>query len=90
MKIEQLTKLQDNTHFSLSQNTKLLSEIEEIIKYIQTLDNIDTSNTPFFEHPLKKSVFLHEDLVKTPLPQEELLKNVPLKKDNQIIVPKVL
>ncbi len=65
-------------------------DIAEMLEYVKTLEQVDTSGIePLSPAPDTGNV-LREDLVKPSLPVDEALKNAPERVDNYLKVPKVV
>ena len=66
-------------------------QLADILGYIQTLNEIDTSHTTPTSHPLAnlKNVF-RKDAVKKSLSAEDVFQNAPDRKGNLFKVPKII
>jgi len=68
----------------------LSGDIENIINYINSLSELDTSNVePTYQVSGRKNIW-REDKVQTGVSREDLLSLAPESLDDQIKVPKVL
>ena len=71
--------------------TSLTTDIDNIVDYINQLDELDTDNV---EQPTFQLTGLHniwrEDTIEPQLPREKLLELAPAAENNQVKVPKVL
>ncbi len=77
-------KLADDEQDGLRQN------LEDIIKYIEQLSELDTTDVePTYQVTGLENVW-REDEIDQPLERESLLKPAPDQKNNQVKVPKVL
>lgn len=65
-------------------------DIAEMLEYVKTLDEVDTSGIEPESQPLVIGNVLREDLVQPSLPVNEALKNAPEQVDNYFKVPKVV
>ena len=70
--------------------TSLTTDIDNIVDYINQLDELDTDNVePTFQLTGLHNVW-RNDKIEPQLPRDELLKLAPETEDNQVKVPKVL
>ena len=76
--------------FNESEKQKLTHELNEILKYIEKLDELDTSDVEPLSHVIELSNVFREDEVRPSLSTEEALKNAPAKKETFFKVPKVI
>jgi len=76
--------------FNDSEKQKLTHELNEILKYVEKLDELDTSNVEPLSHVIELNNVFREDVVQPSIPTEEALKNAPAKKDTFFRVPKVI
>ncbi len=76
--------------FNESEKQKLTHELNEILKYVEKLDELDTSNVEPLSHVIELSNVFRDDVVKPSISTEEALKNAPAKKDTFFRVPKVI
>ncbi len=76
----------------LSEEEKRLlsSQLEDILKYFETLNKLDTKNTPPTSHVAAIKNVFREDIQKGSLPQEEVLKNAPGRQDSYFKVPRIV
>jgi aspartyl-tRNA(Asn)/glutamyl-tRNA(Gln) amidotransferase subunit C len=71
--------------------TKLQTELNTIINYVQQLDELDTSGVePTYQVTGLTNISREDKIIDYGVSQGELLKNTPRSQDNQIKVPKVL
>src|SRR3972149_595289 len=90
--------LKDGEHFArlarlaLSEAEKeiLTHQLNEILKYVEQLNQIDTDQVEPLSHVIETSNRLREDKVEPGLTSEEALKNAPAKTDKFFKVPKVI
>lgn len=88
--IKHLAGLSD---FAISdeQTETLTRNLQDIIKYISELDNLDTEGVePTYQVFEMENVWRDDELVQQDATREELLAMTKEEKDNQIKVPKVL
>lgn len=75
---------------SAEKETDLIKDMEQIINWVEKLDELDTSSVePLMHMTAEKNVF-REDEAKGDLTKEEALKNAPARHDDFFVVPKVL
>ena len=67
---------------------KAQSDLEEILRYIDTLSELDTEGIEPMSHALPLTNVMREDEVRPSSPAEEILANAPAKKDGYIQVPR--
>ena len=85
-KIADLSKLE----FNPEEAENFKSDLNEILDYIEQLNELDTSGVEPLFNVLDLKDILRKDEVKKSLPKEEILKNSPEKDGNFIIVPKII
>lgn len=70
--------------------TSLTTDIDNIVDYINQLDELDTDNVePTFQLTGLHNIW-REDTTEPQLPREKLLELAPAAENNQVKVPKVL
>lgn len=70
--------------------TSLTTDIDNIVDYINQLDELDTDNVePTFQLTELHNIW-REDTIEPQLPREKLLELAPAAENNQVKVPKVL
>ncbi len=69
---------------------ELTGQMNEILAYIDKLNELDTDNIEPMSHPLDLKNVFREDELKESLPQEKALENAPSKTDKFFKVPKVI
>jgi aspartyl-tRNA(Asn)/glutamyl-tRNA(Gln) amidotransferase subunit C len=65
-------------------------QLKDVLKYIDKLKELDITNIQPTSHVLPLKNIFREDVVKSSLNSEEVLKNAPQRKGNFFKVPKVL
>ena len=85
-KIAQLARLS----FTPEEEEKLTGELNEIINYMDKLNELDTGSVEPLYHVIEMDTVFREDVVTPSLSQEEALRNAPKKTGAFFIVPKVL
>lgn len=86
LKVASLARLE----FNSEEIEKYQQELNDILNYIDMLDEVDTEEISPLSQVNKDVNNLREDIVKESLKVEEALKNAPEAEDGTIIVPKVV
>jgi len=68
----------------------LTRDMSKILDYMETLEELDTSDVEPLEHVIDMEYRLRDDKAKEPLAQEEALKNAPDADSDYFRVPKVI
>jgi len=76
--------------FSEEELENFTSQMNEILFYIEKLNELDTENVKPLSHPVEQSNVFRKDEMKTSIPTEEALKNAPSKDEHHFRVPKVI
>lgn len=89
MDIEHLSLL---ARLNLSDDEKQLfsRQVDSIIDYINTLNELDTSDVEPTAHILPMKNVFREDTLKVSLPREKAMQNAPKKNDEFYRVPKII
>ena len=93
IKREDILHLADLSNFSLTDKEidSLGSDLNDIIKYISQLDELDTDNIePTYQAFEMENVWRSDEILPQDATREELLALTRESRDNQIKVPKVL
>ncbi|ABS20660.1 Asp-tRNA(Asn)/Glu-tRNA(Gln) amidotransferase subunit GatC [Bacillus cytotoxicus] len=69
---------------------KFQKQLDAIVTFAEQLNELDTTNVKPTTHVLTMRNVMREDVPEQGLPVEEVLKNAPDHKENQIRVPAVL
>ncbi|MFC5773973.1 Asp-tRNA(Asn)/Glu-tRNA(Gln) amidotransferase subunit GatC [Ectobacillus antri] len=69
---------------------KFSVQLDAIITFAEQLNELDTTNVKPTSHVLEMKNVMREDIAKPGLPVEDVLKNAPDHKENQIRVPAIL
>lgn len=85
-KLAKLAKLE----FTDQEKSKLIDQVQQIIRYVENLNELDVENVAPTAHLLNLKNVFREDEVQASLPQEEALKNAPVEKDGFFVVPRVI
>ena len=72
------------------ESAKILSQLNDILNYIENLNSIDTTKIEPTTYALPMQNVFREDKVKPSLERELALSNAPLKEDGYFKVPRVL
>jgi aspartyl-tRNA(Asn)/glutamyl-tRNA(Gln) amidotransferase subunit C len=75
---------------SRKEKIKFQKELDNIIKYIDQLNELNTENVPITSHVVPLENVFREDRVLPSLPQDNALANAPQKKEGFFKVPKVI
>ncbi len=76
--------------FTDAEKQKLVHELNDILKYVEQLNTLDTTNVEPLSHVIELNNVFRDDASRPSLPQEEALKNAPSKNDKFFKVPKVI
>jgi aspartyl-tRNA(Asn)/glutamyl-tRNA(Gln) amidotransferase subunit C len=87
--IEHLAQL---ARLSVSDDEKILfaNQIDSILSYMDTLDELDTGNIEPTSHVISLSNVVREDLPKDSLDREDALLNAPDRTEKFYRVPKII
>lgn len=66
------------------------NEMNQILNYMEKLNELDTENVKPLSHPIENSNVFREDVLKESTLREEALKNAPDKTNEHFKVPKVI
>ncbi len=76
--------------FTEEEKQRLTSELNDILRYMEQLNSLDTEHVEPLSHVIELSNAFRED-VRTPgVTREEALKNAPAKNEKFFKVPKVI
>lgn len=68
----------------------LVNDMNQILDYMTTLEEVDTSDVEPLEHVIDLEYRLRDDKAKEPLSHEEALKNAPDADSDYFRVPRVI
>ena len=85
-KIAELARLK----FSEEDLENFTPQMNEILTYMDKLNELDTENVKPLSHPVEQSNVFREDEMKSSIPIEEALINAPSKDEHHFKVPKVI
>ena len=77
-------------HITEQEKEKYTTQLNMILKYMEQLNSIDTSNIDPISHPFDLTNVVREDKVEPSLPVDEALKNAPDRSGDYFKVPKVI
>lgn len=85
-KIAELAKLK----FSDSELDNFTHQLNDILKYMEKLNQLNTDNVEPLSHPVENTNVFREDKLKPSIKTEDALKNAPLADESFFKVPKVI
>ncbi len=85
-KVAELARLE----FNEAQTEKFTEQLENILEYIEKLNELDTDDVEPTSHVLDISTPLREDKVQKLLTIDEVLQNAPESEDDFFVVPQVI
>lgn len=88
--LERLEKL-SNLTISQDKRDKVVSQLSDIVGFVENLNELDTSNTKATFSTVEEGASLREDLpLDLTFVNRDILKHAPQAKDNFFIVPKII
>jgi aspartyl-tRNA(Asn)/glutamyl-tRNA(Gln) amidotransferase subunit C len=66
------------------------AQLNDILAYMEQLNKLDTENIEPMSHAVSMGNILREDMVKSPLSNDDALKNAPEKEKGFFRVPKII
>lgn len=85
-KIAELARLK----FTDKELENFTPQMNEILSYMDKLNELDTENVNPLSHPVEQTNVFHEDELKPSISTENALKNAPSKDEHHFKVPKVI
>lgn len=76
--------------FSDEELENFTSELNEILNYVEKLNELNTENIEPLSHPIENINVFREDQLKPSIDREEALKNAPSSTEEFFKVPKVI
>jgi len=76
--------------FTDAEKERLTKQLNEILAYMEKLNELDTTNVEPLSYVSEKVNVLRSDEVKPSLPQEEVLQNAPVRTEKYFKVPRVI
>ncbi|WP_372639259.1 Asp-tRNA(Asn)/Glu-tRNA(Gln) amidotransferase subunit GatC [Fodinibius sp.] len=82
----------DLAHLQLTEeeSESLVHDMNQILDYMTTLEEVDTSDVEPLEHVIDLEYRLRDDKAEEPLPHEDALKNAPDADTDYFRVPRVI
>lgn len=87
--VEHVAKLA-RLRFTQEELEKFTRQFNQILEYMQKLNELDTSNVEPLSHVIEVSNVFRNDEVRPSYPREEVLKNAPSQDGKFFKVPKVI
>ncbi len=87
--VEHIAKLA-KLSFSDEEKAEFTEQFNEILSFMDKLNELDTSNVEPLSHVIELKNALREDVVRPSLPTGEALENAPAKSEQFFKVPKVI
>ncbi|MCL4538046.1 MAG: Asp-tRNA(Asn)/Glu-tRNA(Gln) amidotransferase subunit GatC [Bacteroidetes bacterium] len=87
--VEHIAKLA-KLDFSEEEKSKFTEEFNEILAFMEKLNELDTSEVEPLSHVIELQNVFREDSVQSSLSTQEALKNAPAKTEQFFKVPKVI
>ncbi len=87
--VEHIAKLA-KLEFSETEKEKFTHQFNDILKYMEQLNSVDTTNVEPLSQVIELSNVFRDDVVKPSISTEKALKNAPDKTDEYFKVPKVI
>ena len=76
--------------FNESELENFTHELNEILNYVEKLNELDTENVEPLSHPIENANVFRDDHIKESVDRELALKNAPDRTDEFFVVPKVI
>ncbi len=76
--------------FSEEELQTYTSQLNQILRYVEKLNELDTTDVEITYHPITYADRFREDEVKESLPVDKVLANAPQKTWQYFVVPKVV
>ena len=76
--------------FSEEEKARLTEQMNEILRYMEQLNRLDTTDVEPLSHVIALSNVFREDVMRPSLPREEVLSNAPARTEEFFKVPKVI
>ncbi len=85
-KVELLAKLS----LSTEERERTMTELEKLLMYMEELNELDTDKADAMVHVLPEVNVFREDVVLNADGRAMLMQNAPVKKEGQLVVPKMI
>ena len=69
---------------------KIIKDLDNIIEFVDQLNNVDTSDITPLTNPLEKTAKTRKDIVTAKNLKKELLENAPSANEDYFLVPRVV
>ena len=76
--------------FDKENEEKITKDLENIIKFVDQLDSVDTSDIEPLKSPLEKTAKTRDDQISAENRKEQFLKNAPDANEDYFLVPRVV
>jgi len=76
--------------FDKENEEKITKDLENIIKFVDQLDGVDTSDIEPLKSPLEKTAKTRDDQISAENRKEQFLKNAPDANEDYFLVPRVV
>ena len=86
--VEHVSKLA-RLELTEEEKEKFTSQLGDVLKYVEQMNEVDTSNVEPMAHAIDFVNVMREDVVKYEQSKEELMKNAPDAEDGFFKVPKI-
>lgn len=82
----------DLAHLEMDEESvqKFAVQIDDILKYIETLNNLNTEGVPPTSHAIVLTNAFRDDEIEQNIERDALLENAPEKENGSFVVPKVV
>jgi aspartyl-tRNA(Asn)/glutamyl-tRNA(Gln) amidotransferase subunit C len=87
--VDQVARLA-RLEFSPEEKAKLVEELNEVLRYMEQLNRVDTTNVELLAQVIDPGSVLREDRLVPGITRDEALKNAPSHSEEFFKVPKVI
>ena len=87
--VEHVAKLA-RLHFTPQEMEKFTHDLNEILQYVDKLNELDTDNVEPLSHVIELANVFRQDVTQPSLPRDQALANAPDHNDEFFKVPKVI
>ncbi|MGQ9842150.1 MAG: Asp-tRNA(Asn)/Glu-tRNA(Gln) amidotransferase subunit GatC [Spirochaetota bacterium] len=85
-KVCQLARLE----LDADEKQEFTKQLEDIIRYVETINKLDTANVQPADHIVPLSNVFREDIAKQSLPMEEVANIAPQFEKSHFVVPRII
>jgi len=71
------------------EKVKYSKQLSDIVKYVEQMNEVDTTNVEPMNHPIHFTNVMREDEIRYDVEKEELMKNAPQREGDFFRVPKI-